>query len=83
MKTNDKKKGDIISKIDNSESKGDVSKFKIDDLKKYCKHYKIKVDGVKSKYIKEVWEHIKDQYEWYSESEDESEEESEYEDESD
>ena len=83
MKTTDKKKGDIISKIDNSDSKGDVNKFKIDDLKKYCEHYKIKVDGNKSKYVKAVWEYIEDQYEWYSESEDESEEESEYEDESD
>jgi hypothetical protein len=75
MKTTDKKKskGDIISKIDNSDSKDDVSKFKLDDLKKYCQHYKIEVDGLKSKYVKAVWEYIEDQYEWYSDEETDSE----------
>jgi hypothetical protein len=42
-------------------------------LKKYCQHYKIEVDGLKSKYVKAVWEYIEDQYEWYSDEETDSE----------
>jgi len=76
MKTNNKQDG-IISEIENSETKKDINNFNLNDLKKYCKHYKINVDGIKSKYVNAVWKHIEDQYEWYYT--DDSDEESDYE----
>ena len=64
--TNDVKKSDtIIEKIDNCESKADLNKFKIEDLKKYCKTNEINVDGMKTKYVNAIWKHIEAQYEWY------------------
>jgi hypothetical protein len=79
------KKKSIISKIENSESKKELSKFSLDDLKKYCKINEIEIKGVKAKYINAVWKHIEDQWEWYSDDEDtqddqDSESEDEYED---
>jgi len=72
----------INVKIESANSKTDVSKFSLNDLKKYCEHNEIEVEGVKSKYVKAVWEYIEDQYDWETESDSESEEESESESES-
>ena len=66
-----KKKKSFIEKIENADSKSDLSKFKIEDLKKYCKLNDIEVDGIKTKYVNAIWEYI--QYEWYY-PEDESDE---------
>ena len=59
------KKNSIISRIENSETKKDLSKFSLDNLKKYCKINGIEIKGLKTKYINAVWKHIEDQYEWY------------------
>ena len=67
MKTNNnnEKPDSIINKIENSDTKKDLNKFQLNDLKKYCKHHEITVSGVKTKYVNAVWKHIEDQYEWY------------------
>ena len=68
------KKKSIISRIENSETKKDLSKFSLDDLKKYCKINGIEIKGLKTKYINAVWKHIEDQYEWYYSDDDEDDE---------
>jgi hypothetical protein len=69
------KKNSIISKIENSESKKELSKFSLNDLKKYCKINEIEIKGLKPKYINAVWKHIEDQYEWYYSDDDDDDEE--------
>ena len=67
------KKNSIISRIENSETKKDLSKFSLDNLKKYCKINGIEIKGLKTKYINAVWKHIEDQYEWYYSDDDDDE----------
>ena len=66
----------LITNIEKSDSKSDVSKFSIGDLKKYCSHYHIDTEGVKTKYVKAVWEFIEEQYDSASSDESDSDDES-------
>ena len=43
-------------------------KFVIEELQLYCNHHEIEVEGVKSKYVKAVWEFIEDNYDWETDS---------------
>ena len=63
----------LIANIEKSDSKADVSKFSIGDLKKYCSHYHIDTEGVKTKYVKAVWEFIEEQYDSSDESDSDDE----------
>ena len=73
----------LIANIEKSDSKSDVSKFSIGDLKKYCSHYHIDTEGVKTKYVKAVWEFIEEQYDSSDESDNDSDEENDSSSESD
>ena len=73
----------LIANIEKSDSKSDVSKFSIGDLKKYCSHYHIDTEGVKTQYVKAVWEFIEEQYDSSDESDNDSDEENDSSSESD